>query len=59
MAGFAYVYFDKDYWDRLAPAQQALFSASCVRQVAEVNGIHSEENYAKDFRRLLDVSSCK
>jgi hypothetical protein len=59
MAGFEYMYFDKDYWDRLAPAQQALFSASCVQEVAEVDGIHSEENYAKDFRRLLSIQDCK
>ena len=59
MAGFEYVYFDKDYWDRLAPAQQSLLSAACVKQVAEVDGIHSEQNYAKDFRRLLNIEGCK
>ena len=58
-AGFDYMYFDKDYWDRLNPEQQSLFSGTCVKQVAEVDGIHSERNYAKDFRRLLNIQSCK
>ncbi len=58
-AGFAYMYFDRDYWDSLTPAQQALFAAPCVQQVAQVEGIHSEQNYAKDFRRLLNIEACK
>ena len=58
-AGFDYMYFDKDYWDELTPAQQALLSAACVRQVRQVDGIHSEQNYAKDFRRLLDIRGCR
>lgn len=58
IAGFAYVYFDSDYWNSLTPAQQSLMSAACVKQVAQVNGIHSEKDYTKDFRRLLDIRSC-
>jgi hypothetical protein len=58
-AGFSYVYFDSDYWNGLGPIQQQLFGAPCVRQVAQVNGIHSEKDYTKDFRRLLDIEACK
>jgi hypothetical protein len=58
-AGFDYMYFDGDYWDNLTPAEQALFKVECVKQVAQVNGIHSEKDYRKDFRRLLDVHDCK
>ncbi len=58
-AGFSYVYFDSDYWNALNPAQQHLFNASCVRQIAQVNGIHSDKDYTKDFRRLLDIEACQ
>ncbi len=58
-AGFDYMYFDKDYWDSLTLAQQSLFNAACVRQVAQVDGIHSEQDYTKDFRRLIDIRDCK
>ena len=58
-AGFEYMYFDKDYWDGLTGVQQSLFSAACVRQVVQVDGIHSEQDYTKDFRRLIDLRGCK
>lgn len=58
-AGFDYMYFDSDYWDKMTPAEQALFKVECVKQVAQVNGIHSEKDYRKDFRRLLDIRDCK
>ncbi len=57
-AGFAYAYFDSDYWSGLTPAAQSLFLAPCVKQVGQVNGIHSEKDYTKDFRRLIDLTSC-
>jgi hypothetical protein len=56
--GFEYMYFDKDYWDGLTEVQQSLFSAACVRQVIQVDGIHSEQDYTKDFRRLIDLRGC-
>jgi hypothetical protein len=58
-AGFDYMYFDSDYWNSLTPAEQGLFSASCVEQVAQVDGIHSEKDFTKDFRRLLNIRNCK
>ncbi len=57
-AGFDYMYFDSDYWNSLTPAEQALFNAACVKQVAQVDGIHSEKDYRKDFRRLLEIRNC-
>jgi hypothetical protein len=58
-AGFTYAYFDSDYWNGLSPDQQSLLKDSCVQQVAQVDGIHSEKDYTKDFRRLLDVRGCR
>jgi len=58
-AGFSYIYFDSDYWNGLSPAQRLLFNAPCVQQIAEVKGIHSEKDYTKDFRRLLDIQTCR
>jgi general stress protein CsbA len=58
-AGFSYIYFDRDYWDSFTRAQQLIFNAPCVKQVAEVDGIHSPEDYTKDFRRLLDIQACQ
>jgi hypothetical protein len=58
-AGFQYLYYDSNYWDRLDSTEQALLSDSCVKQVAEVQGIHSEQDYTKDFRRLISIRNCK
>jgi hypothetical protein len=58
-AGFDYMYFGIDYWDGLTPAQQLLFTAECVKIVAQVDGIHSEKDYRKDYRRLLDIRTCQ
>jgi hypothetical protein len=57
-AGFQYAYFDRDYWDGLGTIVQADFSAACVKQVAQVDGIHGENDYTRDFRRLLDIRAC-
>ncbi len=58
-AGFSYLYYDRDYWDRLSSTAQALLSSACVQQVAQVDGIHSEKDYSKDFRRLVNIQGCK
>ena len=58
-AGFDYMYFDSDTWNNLTPAEQSLFSTSCVKQIAQVDGIHSEKDFTKDFRRLLSIRNCK
>jgi hypothetical protein len=58
-AGFAYAYLDSDYWESMSPGRQAGFDAACVHQIAQVDGIHSEKDYTKDFRRLVDVRDCK
>lgn len=58
-AGFDYMYFDSDFWNNLTPAEQGLFSAACVKQIAQVDGIHSEKDFTKDFRRLLSIRNCK
>ncbi|MFH1184363.1 MAG: hypothetical protein V1755_04900 [Chloroflexota bacterium] len=58
-AGFAYMYFDSDYWEGLNTDRQAALAGSCVKEVLQVDGIHSETDYSKDFRRLLDIRSCE
>lgn len=58
-AGFSYMYFDSDFWESLSPEQQLTFQADCVRQIAQVDGIHGESDYTKDFRRLLDIRGCR
>jgi hypothetical protein len=57
-AGFGYMYFDSDYWGGLTRAAQLLFAAPCVKQLAQVDGIHGERDFTKDFRRLLDIHAC-
>lgn len=58
-AGFAYMYFDIDYWNSLTAVQQSALANSCVTRIAQADGIHSEKDYTRDFRRLLDISNCK
>ena len=58
-AGFDYMYFGIDYWNSLTLDQQLLFKNECVKQVAQVDGIHSEKDFRKDFRRLLDIRTCQ
>jgi hypothetical protein len=58
-AGFDYMYFDSDFWDSLTPPELVLFNNSCVKQIDQVDGIHSEKDYTKDFRRLINIRNCK
>ncbi len=57
--GFDYVYIDSDQWSRLSDEARAAFQSACVKVVAKYEGIHSEEDYTKDFRLLLDIRGCK
>ena len=58
-AGYDYIYFGIDEWEAWLPDKRAMLQSDCVRLVDEVEGIHSEEDYRKDFRRLLDIRNCK
>ena len=58
-AGFAYMYFDSDFWEGLSGEQRAALGAACVKELEQVDGIHSETDYTKDFRRLLDIQACE
>jgi hypothetical protein len=53
------MYLDSDYWEQLDAGQQVALGDSCVRQIAQVEGIQSETDYTKDFRRLLDIRACE
>jgi len=56
--GFDYMYFDIAYWENLAPQAQAGLEAACVRLIRQYDGIRSERDNRRDFRRLLDISEC-
>lgn len=58
-AGFTYLYFDGDYWEQLSREQQAALTESCVLEVRQVDGFRNEDDYTKDFRRLLDIRACE
>jgi len=58
-AGFDYIYLDGEYWEQLTRNQQAALEGDCVVQLWQVDGIRSESDYRKDFRRLLDVRECR
>jgi hypothetical protein len=57
-AGFSYVYYDIAYWEQLPELYQEALVSSCVKQVDRVDGFRSEKDYRKDFRILLDITSC-
>lgn len=58
-AGFAYVYLDAAYWDRLSLPQRERFDAPCVRLLAEYTGPISATDFRSDFRRLYDIRACR
>jgi hypothetical protein len=58
-AGFDYMYFDREYWDRLTTSQQDALAGECVTRLWQVDGTRSESDYRKDFRRLLDIRECR
>jgi len=58
-AGFSYVYYDNAYWESLSPEYQKALSSACVQTVERVDGYRSEKDYRKDFRVLLDISTCQ
>jgi hypothetical protein len=57
--GFGYMYFDIAYWENLAPYAQSGLEAACVRLIRQYDGIRSERDNRRDFRRLLDISECR
>ena len=58
-AGYDYVYFGIEYWDKLSKDNQSGLQDVCVKVVDEVQGIRSPDDYRKDFRRLLNITGCK
>jgi hypothetical protein len=57
-AGFSYIYYDIAYWESLDPQYHQALTSACVKTVDEVEGIRSERDYRRDFRILLDITSC-
>lgn len=51
--GFDYAYYDNRYQDELAPENQKLLEAACVRVVQEYT------DWKRDFRRLVDLRACE
>jgi len=54
-AGFDYVYVGFDHWDKHENEYQRMLENPCVRLVDEV----VFEGYPYDFRRLMDIQSCR
>jgi hypothetical protein len=52
LAGYDYVYFDRDTWQELPSEQRQAFLQPCVQLFAE------QKTDLGDFRRLLDVHDC-
>lgn len=57
-AGFSYIYYDIAYWEGLPSQYQQVLSSACVKEVERVDGYRSERDYRRDFRILLDITSC-
>lgn len=51
--GFDYAYYDNRYQDELAPENQKLLEAACVRLLKEYT------DWKRDFRRLVDLRGCE
>ena len=58
-AGYDYVYFGAEDWDGWSEKVHSSFQDKCVQIVDEVKGIRAPDDYRKDFRRLLNISTCK
>ncbi|GER78245.1 MAG: hypothetical protein M5U11_04380 [Anaerolineales bacterium] len=58
-AGYDFIYFGGDFWQKLTDAQQKKLQDTCVKAVDEVEGVRGPNDARKDFRRLLDISSCQ
>ena len=52
-SGYAYVYMDRQTWKALKTEQKRGFQQPCVKTVSE------KKTSLGDFRRLLDIASCK
>ena len=52
-AGYAYIYLDRDTWQKMSPELKRLYQNECVRLVKE------QKDALGDFRRLLDIRACQ
>lgn len=57
-AGYSYIYYGIAYWEQLDPQQQEALSSSCVKTVDRTDGYRSERDFRRDYRILLDITSC-
>ncbi|HSL43249.1 MAG TPA: hypothetical protein VK897_07450 [Anaerolineales bacterium] len=56
VAGYHYVYADKDYWKQYA----ALLEQPCVKVLQTVDGVkQAHGGIVPDFRQLADISACE
>jgi len=53
-AGYDYAYVDLEYWEDMGEESQAMLQSSCV-VVVQVY----EQEFPRDFRRLLDLRACE
>jgi hypothetical protein len=57
--GFEYLYFDRGWWDKLAPAYQQALYAPCTRVIQRLDRYNSATGELSDFRVLVDITNCK
>lgn len=58
-AGFDYIYFGIEYWEKLSMEERQSLQDACVQVMDEVQGYRAPDDFRRDFRRLLDISACK
>jgi hypothetical protein len=51
--GFSYAYISRAYWDSLSPPSRQQMMDACVKMV------HEETDASGDYRKLLDLRSCR
>jgi hypothetical protein len=51
-AGYTYMYFDRNTWQKLSQSQRRLYLDPCVKLIQE------QRTALGDFRRLLDIRTC-
>ena len=58
-AGYAYIYFDELYWERIGAERQARFANTCVVIVEQLSQPNPRDLTKIETRTLLNIQACK
>jgi hypothetical protein len=58
-AGFDYFYYSLINWESFSPEVQTALEDSCVKLVAQADGIRSDTDFRKSWMRLVDIRGCE